>query len=202
MKKKLIALAALLLAAIFILLPGPSSGVCLRFQLHIPKDDTAEYDDFKIYYTSHKIPAFCEEQTIVGELTEATGVITFNLTPAIVDDIGCIRFDFPQLEQEVAFKAISVSSAGVIKKNFNPCTFLAEENMDEEHDLKSVSISPAMGRVTYETYSDDPYLVFSNDLLYQIIKHNSHYRLTRFVICLLIGLGYFLWKRNLFHTEV
>lgn len=194
MKQKLLRFLPVLIIIAILLIPMPSSGLYLR--LHF---EDFEGTDLKIYYTTEDSPSFNEEHTILADIDE-TKVASFYLDSRVVDTINCLRLDFPQTSQLLSVKDVSVSSGGVVKHRFNPCSFFEEGNLDVSNNIDAMSISPALAKVFFQTGENDPYVVFSNPLLNKVLRYSSHYGFTRIAICMfLLGCYYFL-KKDFFHS--
>lgn len=195
MKQKITKIVLAILLLLFIAVPLPASGVKLRMTFTEPLEDPV-----KLYYATNDNPTFSEEQSLVAEYNEAQKRATFSLDSNLVKSINCLRFDLPEKELVISIKDVSVSSAGLIKRHFNPCDFFADDNIDFENDFIERSTSPALGMASFHTGEKDPYVVFSNPLLNQILKQKSRYYGTRILIVLFL-LGCHAFHKNHLFTQ-
>ena len=183
MKKKLPLILILLGTIVFLLIPLPASDLILRITWADP--DSIEPHNFFLYYTIDG-QAWSDEQKILGSLDEERGIVSFQMDSSLEGHLTGLRIDFPNHEQLVSVKNITVSSAGFPKKQYNPCFFFDATNKQAEHGLYGASLVIRSARAYIGTTPDDPYIVLSDALTQQIAGLFSHYRMTRFLICLFV----------------
>lgn len=92
---------------------------------------------------------------------------------------------------------ITASSAGIIRKSYNPCEFFAEENIAFSNE-SSVTLVHPRNQVYILTGSTDPFIGLSASLINRLQHHFSHRMLSRFLICVFIGTCYVLSGKRLF----
>ena len=192
MKKKWPLILFLLGTIVFLLIPLPASDLILRITL-------TEYypDDFYLYYAIDG-PAWSEGQKILGSPDEERHVVSFQIDSSLEGHLTGLRIDFPDQQQVVGVESITVSSAGFPKKQYNPCDFFDEPNQKEQNGLYGISLVPSRARAFIGTTPEDPYIVLSDALTQQISGLFSHYRTTRFFICLFVLACCLSYQKKLF----
>lgn len=194
-KKILYIVLVLLLMFVFIMLPLPASD--LRIRIHF---DAIEGNHLVLYYTTDSANDFSDAQSISQGIEQNTNQVTFTLPSSLENHITGLRLDFPDEEQLLCINNITVSSAGTIKRQFNPCNFFSASNILHRNGITEVSLATAQARTYVLTSSDDPYMILSPDLCRQITDCYSHFRLTRLGICIFI-LGCCFFARKKVFTE-
>lgn len=179
MKKKIIYVLTVLIMLAFVLVPFPASKLYIRIYF-----DDIGGDFCVLYYSTDIAGGFSGERAIISEIDYENKKVEFCIDSSLAGHITGIRMDFPDAEQLISIKNITVSSAGVIKQAYNPCRFFADENIAFSNSLESITLVKPAARVYIAALSDDPYLVLSDSLCQQIAGCYSHFRLTRLLICL------------------
>lgn len=192
MKKYLPWLFAVIIALIFIFLPFPASDLILRVYF-----DEIEGDSCALYYTTDTQNAFCAEQCVQSQIDYEKKMVAFRLDGSLAGHLTGLRLDFPQTEQLICIKSVTASSAGVIQKEYNPCSFFAEPNIIFCNDT-SVTLVHSRNRAYLSTGSNDPYIGLSTTLTEQLRGCFSHMRLSRFFLCLFVAGSIFLARKKLF----
>ena len=195
MKKKWPLILILLGAIIFMLIPLPASDLILCITWS--ESDPIEPHNFFLYYAMDG-QAWSEERKILGSLDEERGVVSFQVDSSLEGCLTGLRIDFPNWQQLVSVKNITVSSAGFPKKQYNPCVFFDESNQKAQNGLYAVDLVPTRARAYIGTTPEDPYIVLSDALTQQIAGLFSHYRMTRFFICLFALACYLSFQKKLF----
>ena len=195
MKKKGPMILTLLGIIIFLLIPLPASGLILRIALD--ESYPIEPHDFFLYYAIDG-QGWSEGQKILGSLDEERNVVSFHVDSSLENNLTGLRIDFPDHQQIVDVKNITVSSAGFPKKQYNPCVFFDEANRKTQNGLYAVDLVPTRGRVFIGTTPEDPHIVLSDVLTQQIARLFSHYRMTRFFICLFVLACCLSYRKKLF----
>lgn len=185
----------LLLMFVFIMLPFPASD--LRIRIHF---DEIEGSSFVLYYTADIANEFTNTQSISQDIDHDAKQVEFTLPSSLENRITGLRLDFPNTEQLLCVSSITVSSAGTIKRQFNPCDFFSESGILHSNDINGLSLATAKRHAYILTSSDDPYIVLSPDLCRRITDCYSHFRLTRLGICIFILGCFFFAKRNIFSS--
>lgn len=196
MRKKLVPALIGILALVFVLIPLPKAGIYLRFYT----TDLTQ-TDFKLYYSISSDSGISEEKTIPAQVSE-DGIIAFYIPGDVANELEALRMDFPEyVENAYIFTDVSVSSAGIVRKRFHPCTFWAEENLQLQNGIAEIGYAYYLLQAQVKTVGDDPFVFFQGNLLLQIVKCASRYRLTRLCIVGLIALGVWLYRKNIFQTK-
>lgn len=190
--KKLKMAMAFLIALLFIMMPLPAADLYIRLY-----PEEIEDDDFSLYYSTDTSD-FSQEQCIDGEVDWERSMVTFRLDHTLERHITGLRLDVPYSENLLEISNITVSSAGIIQKQFNPSTFFAEENILFKNDMGTISLVTSRNHAYLSTSGEDPFLILAPGLVAEILGAYSHLRLTRLGICLFLFLGYRMYRRNLF----
>lgn len=198
MKKKILfACIIFLLMAAFVLIPVPASKLYIRIYF-----DEIKGDNCALYYAVDGTNTFSQEQCIGCAIDYEKQMVEFALEPSLEGRITGLRLDFPDMPQLLCIKTITVSNAGVIKREYDPCDFLAEENILFSNDIDAMSLVTVRARAYIRTLSGDPYLILSNGFCQQIMDCYSHFTLTKLVICVFLSVSFFLAKKNVFREDV
>lgn len=195
MKKKWPLILILLGTIIFQLIPLPASDLILRITLE--DSFPIESHDFFLYYATYG-QIWTEEQKILGSLDAERDIISFQVDSSLEGRLTGLRIDFPSQQQVMCVKNITISSAGFPKKQYNPCVFFDEANRKAQNGLYAVDLVPTRARAYIGTTPEDPYIVLSDVLTQQIARLFSHYRMTRFFICLFVLACCLSYRKKLF----
>lgn len=195
MKKKWPMILTLLGIIIFLLIPLPASGLILRITLD--ESYPIEPHDFFLYYAIDG-QGWSEEQKVLGSLDEERDIVSFRVDSSLDGHLTGLRIDFPNQQQVVGVENIIVSSAGFPKKQYDPCVFFDEANRKTQNGLYAVDLVPTRARAYIGTTPEDPYVVLSDALTQQIAGLFSHYRMTRFFICLFVSACCLSYRKKLF----
>ena len=195
MKKSKLLLFIAILAIAFILFPLPPANLYIRITF-----DEIAGEDCLLYYATDTAGGYTAEQYIASKVDPYTGQVAFCLDSSLEKHLIGLRVDFPDTEDLICIKTITISSAGIIQQEFNPCNFFAEGNIALTNNADITLVKPR-NRAYISTGSVDPYIVLSDSLTSQIVECYSHYTLTRILICSLALLGYFYTQRNIFNTK-
>ena len=194
MKKKILWGFAVLLAAVFVWMPFPASDLYLRIYF-----DEIAGDSCRLYYGTDVQGSFTPEQCIISIIDHDKNMVEFRLDSALYNHLTGLRLDLPkQLEQLLCIKNISVSSGGVIRKEYNPCTFFAPENLSYTNET-TLSLVSIRDRAYIQTGGNDPYLILCQGLAADIWSLYSRRRLSRLFLCLFAAGSYLLARKKLFH---
>lgn len=184
------------LMAVFVMIPSRASS--LRIRIHF---DAVEGDFCSLYYSTDTSPGFSQKQAVVSVIDPQTLQAEFTLDPSCENHITGLRLDFPEAEQLLCIKSITVSSAGVVKRQYNPCDFFTADNLVYTSDITTISLAAAQARAYLYTLESDPYVILSDELCLQIVKCYSHFRLTKLAVCLFILGCCFLARKNIFKED-
>ncbi len=97
-------------------------------------------------------------------------------------------------------KTITVSSAGVIQKEFDPRDFFADSNISGTNNLEIIVVS-TLHKAYLSAQSDDPYLIISDDLVSQVDACYSDQRVFRLLVCVFLAGFVILSRRKIFETD-
>lgn len=183
----------LVLMLLFIVLPLPASGLCIR--LHFSEiTNPAGF----LYYTTRENPNISEDQKITGVYNEDRKEVSFWIDGIHAGELSALRLDFANDSQLIGIDGVSFSSAGVIKKQYNPVKMFGDRGVVQKNDIEALDLLTASKQVYILTAENDPYLLFSPDVLNAVNGSFSRYRLSRFLICLFLGIMYILYQCKLF----
>lgn len=193
MKKKGLYLLPLLLMTAFILFPSGAANLYIRIYF-----DEIEGDACTLYYATDTVNVFCIEQHLSSGISQDTSMAEFCVAPSLDGHITGFRLDFPNAEQLLSIRNITISSGGVIKRQYNPCDFFADDNIASTNNIDSITLATASGRTYIGTSPEESYLVLSDALCRQITDCYSHFRLTKAAVCLFLLACFYLARRKLF----
>lgn len=185
-----------ILMLVFVFMSFPASGLTIRLY----------FDDFEgsqviMYYTTDENPDILPEQILTATFDTETRIAVIKLSPELADHIVQIRLDFPEMEQVFSIKNVSVSSAGVIKHNYSPCDFFSTTNIVYQNDIPQINLLERKQIAYVKTNESDPYILFTNELVNDMLRYRSSFRLTRLSICILVVLGYAISRIGLFNIR-
>ena len=196
MKKKALYLLPLLIMIAFILFPSGAANLYIRIYF-----DEVEGEECTLYYATDTVNVFCIEQHLSSGISQEERMAEFCLAPYLDGHITGFRLDLPNVEQLLSIKNITVSSGGVIKRQYNPCDFFADDNIASTNNIDSITLATASGRTYIGTLPEESYLVLSDGLCRQITDCYSHFRLTRAAVCVFLLAGFYLARRKLFRDD-
>ncbi len=196
-KRKLFGLLAAVSAIVFVLLPFPAAKLHIRIYF-----DEIEGDSFALYYSVDEDQTLSEENCIVAGVDYEKKCVDFCLDSSLEGRVTALRLDFPNREQLVSVKTITVSSAGALKHEFNPCHFFDEKNIVQMNDIPDWNLVKPTAHAYFRTLDGDPWLVLSDNACGQIMGYYSHFRLTRALFCLFAAACFVLARRRLFADEL
>lgn len=202
MKKYLKYLTYLIpLMALSILVLGPDHRADLYIRIYFDENDRmVQGESLTLSYTTDTQDKFSPEQSVAAEIDHVQSRVEFGLSSLLENDLTGLRLDFPGMEQLICIKSITVSSGGVIRRQYNPCDFFSEENVADTDGIDSITPVYVGQRAYIATGSDSPRIVLSDALCSQITKCYSHFGLTKAAVYLFL-LGCFLFSRKKIFTE-
>ncbi len=177
---------------VILALPLPADDLYVRFHAR-----EAVSGDFRMYYATDAAGAFDSEQFSEGTVNGAGNEITFKLDPALEGKITNIRFDLPPASGLVVLDSVSASSGGFIKKRWSVADIFAGSNLVYVNGAE-VQTVPSRELVYISTTENDPYVIFTPNIVSEISGNFSHKLGTRIIICMFIALGTFFSKLDLF----
>lgn len=193
MKKFLIGGLAILLSLIFVFLPLPASDLIIRIYF-----DEIAGDSCVLYYTTDENPSFSEGKSVPSYIDHAQKKVEFRLNANLEGHLDNLRLDFPHLtEQLICVKSITLSSAGVIHREYNPCSFFAAENIASTQEI-SISLVHSRNRAYLSTGANDPFVILAPGLIRQIEDCYSHQTVSRLALCLFLFGSYAFARKKLF----
>ncbi len=187
MKQKIPWLIAILLSALFLLIPFPPSRLRLRIVFQDPVSE-----GFQLYYIPEGQTDFTAENCITPTLSEDNKTITFTIDPDLADRIQKIRLDLPGASGDLVATQVRLSGGGFVKKQWNPCKFFSVQNTAAVHDLEITRVESRQ-IVHLTVQGEDPYTILSDDLTGELSGAFSHHLGSR--VLLLV----FLWCMALFY---
>lgn len=191
--KKLMWVFAILLSFIFIMIPFPASDLIIRIYF-----DDIEGDYCALYYATDEQNYLSEEQCVSSKIDYVQNKVEFRLDGDLEGHLTNLRLDFPHLtEQLICVKSITISSAGVIQREYDPCSFFADANIALSHET-SVTLVHPRNRVYLSIGPDDPYIMLSTTFIRQIEECYSHQTISRFALCLFLFGVYAFARKKLF----
>ena len=178
----------------FIIIPLPAADMTIR--LHLTE---MVGNDYALHYSTTD-SLFSSEKSIIGEIDYERNQVVFHLDSSL-EGLTALRLDFPHTDTMISLEKITVSSAGIIQKQFNPSLFFAPDNLIETHDFEAISLATAQDKAYLLTNDWDPYVVLSANLVKQIDSGFSHLHLSRFALCLFVAACVYFFKKDLFSNK-
>lgn len=193
LKKCILPALCLLLALAFILAPLPASDLILRIYF-----DDITGDSCVLYYSADAEKSLSPDRCLTSPIDGGKKSVEFRLDGSLENRLTALRLDWPHLtEQLICVKSITLSSGGVIRKEYNPCYFFAEGNIASSHETTASLVWPR-DRAYLLTGADDPYQLLSDELTKEIGSFYSHRTLSRICLCLFLAGCCFFARKRLF----
>jgi len=186
----------LILMIAFVLLPLPSSDLLIKIQFSEVSDDS-----FELYYALDNPNNFTSDQYISSSVDFKNKEAVFRLDKSYSKRLSGLRIDLPNTSSLIGITNITVSSAGVIKKQYNPCDFFSEENVIYTNNIDSLTLATAKNTTYITTSGNDPFIILGDNLVSSIRNAYSNYRLTRLFICLFILGTCFMKEIHIFKPD-
>lgn len=197
MKKKILFVCIIFLfMAVFVLVPAPTSKLNIRIYF-----DEIQGDSCALYYAVDS-DGFTQDQCVSSAIDYDRKMVEFVLEPSLEGRVTGLRLDFPDIPQLLCIKTITISNAGVIKREYDPCDFFAQENIVYSNDIDAISRVAVRARTYIKTLPDDPYMVLSGELCQQLMGCYSHFKLTKLAVCVFILATFILAKKKIFREDV
>lgn len=155
-------------------------------------------NECSLYYTTDTANGYSEERHIISSIEDGKQV-DFRLDASLAGHIRELRIDWPDQEQLLCVKSVTLSSAGVVQKEFNPCDFFSD--IVFQNDIADRVMVWARDRTYILTGGEDPYMVLGEDMVNQIQKCHSSYTLTRLAVCFFFFCCIYFGKRKLFASS-
>lgn len=193
MKRKLLYMLFVLMMLIFVLLPFPASKLYIRIFFENISEGT-----LVLYYSTDNTHAFLPDQYLISDIDHESQCAEFCLDASLEGKITALRLDLPNETQLVCVKTITVSSAGVVKQEFNPCDFFAEDNIVLSNSIDAINLVKLRSRAYVSTLNEDPWIILSDELCQQIMGCYSHFRFSRILVCVFCAACILISRKNLF----
>lgn len=156
-------------------------------------------DNLQLFYATDTMNSFGPEQCITSIVDKEKMQVTFRLDGELHKHITGLRIDYP-LEEVLKVESVTVSSAGVVKKQYDPIDFYAPENIAATNDMEVILIKPA--RVTaLSTGVQDPFLVLGEAITEDINHSFSKFWVTKMILCCMILVGFVVSQKRIFKVE-
>ncbi len=194
--KKFKILLIVLGVILLVMLPVPAADVYVRIHFQEIAGNACA-----LYYTTKSEPGFTQDNCILSEIDAEKNQVTFLLDGMLADQLTGFRLDFPNNEDLICISSVTVSSAGVVQKQYDPCDFFAEENIVVKNGIEAISLVKIRNRAYIKTNANDPFVILSDALVSQINDSYSHYRLSRLLVCVFAVGCYFMAKTKVFSSK-
>lgn len=178
-----------LLMILYIVIPFSTSD------LHI-KINFAEVsgDKCNLYYATTESGGFLGTQLLTADIVD--GQADFVLDAALCGKLTQLRFDWPNEVQTLCVKDVTVSSAGLNKKIYSKERFFSDATIENVNDVTGVYNE--LSGTYILTEASDPYCIMTPEFSGEIQKLYSHYRVSKAVWCLILGLAIMFRRRGPF----
>lgn len=184
---------AIVLSALFVLAPASASDLIIRIYF-----DDIEGDECVLYYATDVENVLTQEKSIASEIDHERKKVEFRLDGSFDGHLTLLRLDFPQQAEQLAcIKNITVSSGGVIQKEYSPCVFFEDRNIDLLREIEVTRVYPKK-RTYLEIGPEDPYVILSGEMTQEIQSHFSHRGISRLGLCMFIAGCYFISRKKIF----
>ena len=184
----------LLLIIIVMIIPQPVADIYIRFHF-----SEIVGNKLQLFYSTDTSDFFSQEQSITSEVDKERKQVTFRLDSELYKHITGLRVDWP-LQEVLQIKSVTISSAGVVQKQYDPIDFFAPENISIANDVEVILIKPKRV-VALSTGEVDPFVVLSGLLTADISNSFSGFWFTKIAICVLLVLGYIIFRKKIFDVE-
>lgn len=193
-RKRVILAAFILLSLAFVFSPFPSADIHLKIYF-----DEIKGNQCALYYETEDNQGYSQERCIAADVKEPF-YVDFCLDASVGEKLTGLRIDMPSVEEEqvVCMKNVTVCSAGVIQKSFNPCYFMEPVNIAGKNGIPDISLVKVRKRAYISCGTNDPYWILSPELVREIQSGQSNYRGTRLGIVIFLFGCYFSGKMGLF----
>jgi len=192
-KLKLIKIIVFLfIAIIIVLVPLPAADMNVR--IHFWEE---QGQNCSLYYTTISSPAFSQDKCVTADIDPNRKQVTFRLDASLKNQITGIRLDFPQTSELQSIDKITLSSAGIIQKQYNPCDFFAPEHIVYVNQADYSVVEPH-NRVYIASQGTDTHFIFTEALSKEFNEGFSTFRLSRLGIILFVAGCIFSAKKKIF----
>ncbi|MCD7863177.1 MAG: hypothetical protein LUG61_06620 [Lachnospiraceae bacterium] len=195
MNKKMLYIPALILIAAYVFFPRPASDLVIRLTFEEVSGDSCE-----LFYMVDSDVNFSSDQKVSAQIDYDSMQAEFWLDGSVAGHLTGIRIDLPHETQVAVVKTITVSSAGVIQKEFDPRDFFADSNISGTNNLEIIVVS-TLHKTYLSAQSDDPYLIISDELVSQVDACYSDQRAFRLLVCVFLAGFVILSRRKIFETD-
>ncbi len=193
MKRRLLYVLPVFMMLIFVLLPFPASKLYIRVFF-----ENISEGNLVLYYSTDNTHTFLSDQCLISDIDHESQCVEFCFDASFEGKITALRLDFPNETQLVGVKTITVSSAGVVKQEFNPCDFFSEDNVVLCNSIDSISLVKPRARAYVDTLNEDPWIMLSDKLCQQIMGCYSHFRFSRILVCVFFAACLLVSRKKLF----
>ena len=183
----------LILPALILIMFIPLPAADMTIRIHLAE---MVGDNYVCYYSQNR-GVFTPEQMVAAEMDYERNQLAFHFDGSL-EGLAALRLDFPNAEELICIENITVSSAGIIQKQFNPSVFFAKENLMAVNDIEAISPATAQDKCYFLTGGPDPYIILSDELVAAIDSGYSHLTLSRFGIFLFAAGCLFFAHKNYF----
>lgn len=182
-----------ILIVLILIFPQPVANLYLRLDFKEIAGDKVQ-----LYYATQS-SGFSEEQSIVSAVDLEKKQVSFCLDGNLHNQLTGLRLDFPTNEI-IYIKNITLSSAGVIQKQYDPVHFFKEGNIADSNDVEIVLIEPTRNTAV-ATGAEDPFVVLAPQAVADIDAGYSSYWMTKIMLSILVVAGYFLYHKRIFKID-
>lgn len=191
MKKYIMQFILIAFTIIILLIPVGTSNLVINLYLDEFVDSTCI-----IYYGKNTNPGFCDEQVLVGVYSPAKNCVSVTIPGDVAANVTTLRMDFAEIEQLLSIREVTLTSAGITQKTYNPCDFFADSNIAVSNGINGKSLIDIRNMTYFSTSENDPYIIFTDAFCKEIVSHTSSFLLTKIFICCFIWVTYLLYKLN------
>lgn len=182
----------LILAAMGFYVLYPFRCTDLHIKIYLTEDSA--YTDFSVYYTTADAPVFHGEHLIHANTEEFMADIL--LPKELCKNLTGLRLDLSHADSPISIKRVELCSGGFIRRTFDGSDFMNAAYIAGSNDI--ASIQQVFETAYLSTSGNDPYIIFSPEMVKTGNEAFSHYTGTKLFLCLFIIATVFLARRKLF----
>ena len=191
-KFKIFLIAAFIACVVCTFIFYPFMCTDLHIKIYFAQDSA--YTECSLYYTTTDAPAMSDDKLLYADMT--SGKADLILPKELCGNLTGLRLDFTEAESLICINRIELCSGGFVRKTLDASQFFAEENIAATNDISSLQ---SANIITYiGTDGNDPYILFSPEVVQQCNDAYSHYTGTKAFICLFVAATVMLARKKIY----
>lgn len=168
--------------------------MCTDLHLKIYFAQDSAYTECSLYYTTTDAPDMSDDKQLDADMT--SGKADLVLPKELCRKLTGLRLDFKETDNLLCINRVELCSGGFIRKSFDASQFFAETNIDATNNISSLQNADI---ITYiGTDGNDPYILFSPEVVQECNDAYSHYTGTKAFICLFVATTVLLARKKIY----